>query len=988
MRLFHRQLITAAVAIVPMAVLGLLAIHFFAQRQLRAQFEDSAQSEARLSAHLLGARFEERLAILETIARSPELSKLPANALAVSLQHEQRRISDDLSYLAFANLDGMVTRPDGSRVNMGDMPIARQFRTGKPEISDFYESRISGRSVALFMVPVRDPAGSLRGVVGGTVFREELQNAVEALSISHGGLALLMDRHGAYVGGGNRFQARELAAQGLPGEEGGWIGFRSSGESYSGYRQPVYPGGWTVAVVYPDAAIGASTRWLRLALMAVVALAFFAGAALFISGDRQFLRPLEHLVDAMRRFGEGQHRARASIDSHTHEVRDLGLAFNRMAAALEERQRDRESTLRELADREALLRIALSSSNLGAWVWHVASNRVDWSAEVAALFGVPMAAFGGSYEAFIHHVFADDRPAIPEAIQRCFLDPAGAYSVKFRTRRPDGALRWMEASGRLYRNPLEEPERLFGVMADITDRIKHEEQLRETEYLISSIANNIPGGAIARYVRTADGAIQYRYLSNSIEDLLGYSTEEIMSHPQLSFAGLHPEDRQSPALGMKDCPGDLRILEEIVRVQHRNGSWRWLQVRAQPRRESNGALRWDSVILDVTERIRNEQLVAEQRGQLAAIFESAGDPIFSLDAQGKLLSFNQKLSDFVRNIYGISVAAGQSFLETLPASADRQIWTQIITAVNQERAYSRRVELIDRHGRAHYYDFSCQAIYGQNQEAVAGSYFLRDVTAQVASERRAEAFRLKQQAAASRRQQERSRLLLQGQEEERRRFARELHDGVGQMVSATLLGVENARSMIADDQRGEASEALDRIRQIVLDTIDEIHNIAQLLTPATLQGFGLAAALRQMAAQITAIAGLQVEAAEDMPEQRFEEVVEISVFRVMQEALSNALKYSAASLCRVRLHLYRNRLVGLVCDNGAGFAAPARRPQGGSGLGFMRERIALLGGRTRIWSRPERGVVVYLSVPLLPTAPDILEPENAEATHGLEIRPA
>ena len=203
----------------------------------------------------------------------------------------------------------------------------------------------------------------------------------------------------------------------------------------------------------------------------------------------------------------------------------------------------------------------------------------------------------------------------------------------------------------------------------------------------------------------------------------------------------------------------------------------------------------------------------------------------------------------------------------------------------------------------------------------------------------------------------RSAALLEGQEEERRRFARELHDGIGQMLTGLKLHAEKLKTVpFADDkQRQRFVELCDLIADIIQTTRQISHN----LMPSTLGDFGLGPTLQLLAEQTTRSSGINVVFSGSREGARLGPPVEIGLYRIAQEALHNAVKYAQAQTIRITLQHTNRRLVLSVEDDGKGFSVktvhqPDRAMPGINGLENMRTRSRLLNGDLTITSRPQK----------------------------------
>lgn len=195
---------------------------------------------------------------------------------------------------------------------------------------------------------------------------------------------------------------------------------------------------------------------------------------------------------------------------------------------------------------------------------------------------------------------------------------------------------------------------------------------------------------------------------------------------------------------------------------------------------------------------------------------------------------------------------------------------------------------------------------------------------------------------------------LFAQESERARIARELHDEVGQTLTAVALRAEQAAT-----QPAQQSEALSEIAATVLRSLDDVHRIGRELRPEALDDLGLVNALIAMCSRVEGQSAIRVRRDLDGHLPPLSDDVELVIYRVAQEALTNALRHSGSLAVNVSLHHVDGCVVLTVNDNGSGLPEP--RLEGG--LRGMRERAMLIGAELEISSRPHRGTEIRLSVP-------------------------
>jgi two-component system sensor histidine kinase UhpB len=200
-------------------------------------------------------------------------------------------------------------------------------------------------------------------------------------------------------------------------------------------------------------------------------------------------------------------------------------------------------------------------------------------------------------------------------------------------------------------------------------------------------------------------------------------------------------------------------------------------------------------------------------------------------------------------------------------------------------------------------------------------------------------------------------LALEAQEEERKRVARDLHDEVNQALTALLLRLEAA----AQHSPPRLKEELDETKQLANQAMQELLDLARQLRPAALDDHGLSAALaghvREYDRRGAVKASFRVESKlDELPQD-----VELVIYRVAQEALTNAARHSGAGQIDVSLGRIDSRIVLEVSDDGKGFAFAEEDK--GLGLSGMRERALLVDGTLEIDSSPGRGTKVRLEVP-------------------------
>ena len=209
--------------------------------------------------------------------------------------------------------------------------------------------------------------------------------------------------------------------------------------------------------------------------------------------------------------------------------------------------------------------------------------------------------------------------------------------------------------------------------------------------------------------------------------------------------------------------------------------------------------------------------------------------------------------------------------------------------------------------------------------------------------------------------------IIKAQEEERRRVARDIHDGPAQMMANAVLQVEIVEKLLVRDPSAAASEMND-LRRIISDSLKDLRRIIFDLRPMILDDLGLAPALRRYTDDFTSRHSLPVEMKVLGVETRIDPIVEVALFRIVQEALHNARKHALASRVVVTLG-YGPDAVGVsIEDDGKGFdPTGVSRNWGQSdkfGLSGMRERAKLFGGSLDVDTAPGEGTRITVRIPV------------------------
>jgi two-component system NarL family sensor kinase len=209
--------------------------------------------------------------------------------------------------------------------------------------------------------------------------------------------------------------------------------------------------------------------------------------------------------------------------------------------------------------------------------------------------------------------------------------------------------------------------------------------------------------------------------------------------------------------------------------------------------------------------------------------------------------------------------------------------------------------------------------------------------------------------------------IIKAQEAERSRIAQELHDGINQLIASVKMRLSRVEESLPD-LKPAAREILARCNRLLVKVLEENRRIAHNLRPTELDNLGLAAACGSFCNEIQLRTNLKFECRLISPSLRLPPMVELNLFRIVQEAINNIEKYARAKSVRLRIRIQEDSVVLKIQDDGQGFDAKTlnagKKMRHGLGLTNMRERALSLGGTYEITSIPGRGTAITVRVPL------------------------
>jgi len=372
--------------------------------------------------------------------------------------------------------------------------------------------------------------------------------------------------------------------------------------------------------------------------------------------------------------------------------------------------------------------------------------------------------------------------------------------------------------------------------------------------------------------------------------------------------------------------------------------------------EEDGRKLFTVILRDVAERVQAERLLARSEARLRGILDSAMDAIITVDSRQHIVLFNRAAEDVFSCPRDQAIGAPLAWF--IPERF-RHAHSALVANFGSAGASSRRMGAqrivmgLRRNGEEFPIDASISHIVEEGEHFY--TVILRDVT---------ERTRAEQQLRESKEEIRNLALTASSvREQEKSRIARELHDELGQALTALKIDVGWLREHLGD--KPEALLAKLGAMQVLLDgTVAAARRISSDLRPLMLDDLGLVAACEWLAHNFQQRTGVPCELVLGSGELDLADPYATAVFRVLQESLTNIAKHAKATQVEATLERGGGTVILTVRDNGRGFRMSEPRKQGSYGLVGLRERALLLGGDIRIESEPGRGTYVEMRMPM------------------------
>jgi PAS domain S-box-containing protein len=586
-----------------------------------------------------------------------------------------------------------------------------------------------------------------------------------------------------------------------------------------------------------------------------------------------------------------------------------------------------EKTLRESEER---FRLAVQAGKIYAYEWDVPSDKIVRSGEITGVLG-PAGEPVLTRRQLLAKVHPDDRALFNASVAERTPERPNVQ-ITYRLLSPDGSVLWFEKTARAFFDEHGKMIRMIGMVADITERKRAEEARFRHAVVVESSEDAILSVSLDRVITSWNAGAERIY---------GYKEAEVLGKPIDIIVPPELPNEENNILETLRMGGRIEHFE-TVRVT-KTGKRINVSLIISPIKNAMGeTVGCSEIARDITERKRNEMELrtSEERLRLATL-------------AGKMYAYewNMQTDILVRspeyvNVLGPTQPESSSRSQIMDRihPDDRSKFVATIAAFTPENPISEVTYRVLLPGRTQMWlKNSGHAFFDDKGKMLRVIGMVADVTDQ----------KLAEEALF-----DVSRRLIQAQEQERSRIGRELHDDVVQRLALLAVKLQQLQ-----ENPFEAQNRIQELDNEVVEIIDAVQALSHDLHSSKLEYLGVVSGMKSWCADFAERYAIAVEFATHVPSDIPLEIG-LCLFRVLQEALRNAVKHSGAKHIEVRLSERLNQVDLIISDSGKGFNVDAAMKGKGLGLTSMRERVRLVNGTITVESTPTHGTKICVRVPV------------------------
>ncbi|HSD62847.1 MAG TPA: PAS domain S-box protein [Ignavibacteriaceae bacterium] len=479
---------------------------------------------------------------------------------------------------------------------------------------------------------------------------------------------------------------------------------------------------------------------------------------------------------------------------------------------------------------------------------------------------------------------------------------------------------------------------------DVTAKLKAEKALEESEKKYRGIVENANEG-----IWLFDENWNITFVNKKLSYILGYKIKEIVNRSVFKFIDNKDRDNAKKHFhkGVKET---IKL-----RLMHKDGTERWVISNAVSLFSEDSFTGTLALVTDITSEMRVQESLQHTSEMLQALINSSPLSIIILDENGRVELWNpatEKMFGWKSNeVLGQKPPFAQGEREP-----ERERITNMVLKGNAFTG--QEITRVTKDGKKINLSISASPLFDHDKRTIGIAAFLMDITERKVAEKEREKL-FKEINNARKRLKVLSSKLIAVQETEKRNISRELHDEIGQLLTAIKIDLQRIKNECNTD---EGCRMIDDCTSLVEKTISIVRNLSHELRPSIIDDLGLAVALKWYTDRFSQRTGIKVDVKTINIDKFLPAEDSIMLFRVCQEALTNITKHSGADHVSINLSLKKNEISLSIEDNGKGFdiKKALRNSAKGESMGIlsMQERVELLSGKLKIISSEKAGTKI------------------------------
>ncbi|WP_456314559.1 ATP-binding protein [Pseudomonas shirazensis] len=328
---------------------------------------------------------------------------------------------------------------------------------------------------------------------------------------------------------------------------------------------------------------------------------------------------------------------------------------------------------------------------------------------------------------------------------------------------------------------------------------------------------------------------------------------------------------------------------------------------------------------------------------------------------GSIIHIGEK---FAKLINYTRFSSNKKFSEVLTIDEKEQLNVDRIIFEKQRSGWQGEIKIINKENQTIWLDLSMVPVTIKKDELEL-LIVCFNITERKKAQREVERLNIENSTEKINQQKVISSKIVENQENEQNRIAKEIHDGIGQMLTGLKFSLES----INLDDREKSEQKIEYLKKLSLDIIKGVRTATFNLMPPELSDHGIVSSLAKLTQELSKLTGKEILFYNKTDfNQRLDSLIEINIYRLTQEAINNAIKYAESSHIIVQLSHSNTLLSVIVDDNGKGFDINAvdkkRNSESGMGMLFMKERIQYINGRVFFKSIPGEGTRITFNIPI------------------------